>query len=84
MKNKDLIIASLEEAVEQLQETIEELRTDQDYEECELRIDLEHAYHHLNFGWHIRNVSEKEAGECSQENFVKWSKFPIGEIFEYE
>lgn len=84
MKNSDLIISNLEEAIEQLQETIAELRSDTEYDEGQLRIDLEHAYHHLNYGWHIRKVSEADASECSNENYVKWSKYPVGEILEYE
>lgn len=84
MKNRDLIISNLEEAIEQLQKTVAELRNNAEYDESQLRIDLEHAYHHLNFGWHIRQVSEAEAAECSQENHVKWSKYPAGEILEYE
>lgn len=84
MNNRDLIIANLEEAIEQLQETASEIRDDKEYDEGQLRIDLEHAYHHLNYAWHIRKASESEAAECSQENYVKWSKFPVGEILEYE
>ena len=84
MKNRDLIISNLEEAIEQLQETVNELRNDTEYDEGQLRIDLEHAYHHLNFAWHIRQASEAEAAECSQENYIKWSKHPVGEILEYE
>lgn len=82
MNNKELFIANLEEAVEQLPETIESLRTDRDYDESELKIDLGHAHHHLKFGWHTWNVAEEEVGECSQENFVQWSKFSVGEILE--
>jgi TolA-binding protein len=84
MKNRDLIIGNIEEAIEQLQDAVSELRNDQEYDEGQLRLDLEHAYHHLNYAWHIRTASEPEAAECSQENYVKWSKFPVGEILEYE
>ena len=84
MNNHDLIIANLEEAIDQLKETVSELRCDKEYSEEEVRIDLEHAYHHINYAWNIRLASESEVAECSQENFVKWSKFPVGEILEYE
>ena len=84
MKNRDLIISNLEEAAKQLEETVEELRDDTEYDEDQLRVDLEHAYHHLNYAWHIRKVSEEEATECSQENYVKWSKYPKEDILEYE
>lgn len=84
MRNRDLIRENFEEAIEQLQEIVKELRERAEYSEPELRIDLEHAYHHINYAWHIRNATESELTECSGENFSKWSKFPIGEISEYE
>lgn len=84
MKNRDLIAINLEEAIEQLQETAKELRENPEYSEIELQLDLEHAYHHLNYAWHIRSASEPEVAECSQENYAKWSKFPVGEINEFE
>ena len=84
MNNRQLIIDNLQEAIEQLQEIAAELANDQEYDEGQLRVDLEHAYHHINYAWHIRGVSESEAAECSEENYVKWSRFPVGEILEYE
>ena len=84
MRNKELIITNLEEAIEQLQETVKELRSDEEFSEPDLRIDFEHAYHHLNYAWHIRNASDRDLNEDHDENFVKWSKYPVGEILEYE
>ena len=84
MKNTDLIKANLEEAKEELESIISDIDTDSEYSEGELRLALEHAYHHLNYAWHIRNVDEKRAGECSQKDFVAWSKYPAGDIHEYE
>ena len=84
MRNKELIITNLEEAIEQLQESVEELRKNEDFSEPELRIDLEHAYHHLNYGWHVRDASDKDLDEDHDKNYVKWSKYPVGEILEYE
>jgi len=84
MKNIDLIVSNIEEAKEELEGLLKEIAADPEYDEVELRIGLEHAYHHLNFAWNIRNVEENRAGECSQEDYVKWSKYPAGEINEYE
>ena len=84
MKNRELIAINLEEAIEQLQEIVSELRQNSDFEEVELKINLEHAYHHVNFVWHIRKASEEEVAECSESNYIKWSKFPVGEINEYD
>lgn len=84
MKNRDLIAINLDEAIEQLQETAKELRENPDFSEIEFQLDLEHVYHHVNFAWHIRNETQEAAAECSEANYAKWAKFPIGEINEYE
>ena len=82
--NKQFIKSNISEAIEELQRIIEEIDQDDEYSEPEFSVAMEHAFHHLNFAWHIRNVSENEAGECSEDNFKKWSKFPVGELLEYE
>ena len=83
MNQREIILQNIAEAREQL-EAIEKSLLDPDYDECELRIELEHAYHHLNYAWNIRNESDTAVGRHSDENFAKWSKYPIGEIHEYE
>jgi hypothetical protein len=83
MIQREIILQNIAEAREQL-EAIEMSLLDPQYEECELRIDLEHAYHHLNYAWNIRNESMAALSRNSYDDFVKWSKFPAGEIQEYE
>lgn len=64
MKKCDLIISHLRECIGQLESTIECLESGLvrhrheplQYNEGHLQIDLAHAYHHMNFAWHIRNV----------------------------
>ena len=84
MKNIELIKQNISEAIEQLKEIESILLSGDEYEESSFSIDLGHAYHHLNFAWNIRHVSEQDAIECNKENFKKWSMFPIREISEYE
>ncbi|PHS11845.1 MAG: hypothetical protein COA86_18935 [Kangiella sp.] len=84
MKNKYLVIANIEEAMEQLQDTLSELQKDPEYSEIEFKIDLEHAYHHLNYAWNIRNIEDKEVDKNIDKNYAKWSKYPSGEMLEYE
>ncbi len=84
MKNKELIAINIEEAKEELENILSELVDNSEFSEVELKIALEHIYHHLNFSWNIRNVDEKIAVECSEQNFREWSKYPVGEILEYE
>lgn len=83
MKQREIILQSIVEAREQL-EAIEKSLRDPDYEECELQVDLEHAYHHLNYAWNVRSESDSALAAHSDEDFVKWSRFPIGEIHVYE
>jgi len=84
MKNRDLIASNIEEAKEELESILSDLAADSEYSEGEFQVALEHAYHHLNYAWHIRHVEEARARACSQEDFVNWSKYPSGDINEYE
>ncbi len=84
MNNCDLIISHLRECIGQLESTIECLESGLvrhrheplQYNEGHLQIDLAHAYHHMNFAWHIRNVSRERAIACECGDFEDWSKFP--------
>ena len=60
-----------------------DLAKDPEYDEVELKLALEHAYHHLNFAWHIRGVDKKRAVKCVKKDFINWSKYPVGDILEY-
>lgn len=84
MKNHRIIAENLAEAVEQLELTIARLRSETSISEEEFQIELEHAYHHLNFAWNVRNESVDKVNKCSDSDFAKWSKFPVGEMGEYE
>ncbi len=84
MKNRDLIKSNIEEAKGELESILSDLIVDSEYSEPEFQVALEHAYHHLNYAWHIRNVEPDRAAKCSQKDYIQWSKFPAGEISEYE
>ncbi len=43
-----------------------------------LEIDLRHAYHHMNFAWHIRRIDPQKYIHLSDRNFKRWGKFPAG------
>jgi len=72
-----------EEAIEQLQEIVNEIDSGPQYSESEFMVQLGHAYHHVNYAWHIRTASRDQATACSEADFVEWSKFPRDEILEY-
>lgn len=37
---------------------------------------MEHAYHHLNFGWNCRRFPEKRVIACARRDYVEWQIFP--------
>lgn len=66
------LIDELCEASEHLNELIERISNDPEYDEDYFRVDLGHIYAHLNRVWHTRNDPEYEIFENWDEN----SKFP--------
>ena len=82
MKQRKIILQNIVEAREQL-ESIEKSLLDPEYQECDFQIQLEHAYHHLNYAWNIRDESDVAVNAHTAEDFTRWSKFPIGEIEEF-
>jgi len=83
MNNQPEIRQSITEAREHL-ESIEKRLLDPDYSFGEFKVQMEHAFHDLNFAWNIHNATRAEIWECNKENYTKWSKFPVGEINEFE
>ena len=84
MKNKYWIHLNLEEAKMELDKIVLDIEKDDEYSEENLKIALEHVYHHLNFAWNIRNEDEEKIAKCLSEDFRKWSKYPIDDITEYD
>jgi hypothetical protein len=74
--NRDAILFHLREAKEELDRTIGEIEQKSDYDFGEYVVAMSHLFHHLNTAWNGRDMSEEEFGECSEENFEKWRKFP--------
>lgn len=74
--NKDYIIYNLKESLESLVSIIENIEKNEEYENGEYSVDMQHLYHHLNTAWNARNTSKLESEECSEENFGKWREFP--------
>lgn len=84
MHMRKIIISNLREAKFEIDSIIERLENEQNYTLGSFGVDLEHAYHHMNFAWNIRGVSDVNAViHLSHNNFIKWSKYPSSEIKEY-
>ena len=69
------ILYNIKDAREEL-ERIEKIIEGKGISEIELKVALEHAYHHLNFAWNIRHVPDKRHKKMSNEDFNEWSQFP--------
>ena len=74
--NRDYVLYNLKEAAEELERTVAEMAQDPEFDEGELRVAVEHAYHHINTAWNARNVSESRAKACSEKDFAEWRRFP--------
>ena len=44
--------------------------------ECSLFVDLEHAFHHLNWAWNCRHEEEERVWHFSDADAERWGKFP--------
>jgi hypothetical protein len=58
--NKHAILSNLTEALEQLRSTIENIKTDPEYEIGTYKVEMSHLYHHLNTAWNGRNCTDEE------------------------
>jgi hypothetical protein len=74
--NWEIILSNLAEAREQLEMIEARAKSGEPPAEGEFQIMLEHAYHHLNFAWHVRRVSTKRYSRLTDEEFNQWSRYP--------
>ena len=74
--NWQIIKSNIKEAREQLEKLERAISSDDPPDEVELQLMLEHAYHHLNFAWNIRDASTEQYASMTDEDFNRWGKFP--------
>ena len=63
------------EALVELQKVTSALESGPVSEE-EFEIAIEHAYHHLNTAWNSRSITDDQAKEHTDSDFVNWRRFP--------
>jgi len=74
--NWQIVLSNLTEAREELQQ-LEAMASDRNRRhEVKLEVGLSHAYHHLNFAWHIRHVKTSRYRHLTNQEFGRWGKFP--------
>ena len=73
--NKRWVLFHLTETIQELQKLTNTFASEAVSTE-EFEIAIEHAYHHLNTAWNSRSISDEEAREHGDSDFVNWRQFP--------
>jgi hypothetical protein len=73
--NRRIIASNLAEAIEELRR-LHDLASNGKLNETELKVGHCHAYHHLNFAWHIRHVPTAQYAALTNSQFKRWGKYP--------
>ena len=73
--NYVIIEGNLAEAIAQLQVLREDAKKHK-LGEVDFQIGLQHAYHHLNFAWHIRHVTTQQYKHLTTKLFNLWGRYP--------
>ena len=70
--NKQWIIFHLQEAQEEILNTIEQLGSEPEYSETDFEIAVAHMYNHLNTAWNSRSVDNDRTANSSDHDFFEW------------
>jgi len=76
LMNKQWVMFHLNEALEEIEMTIQDIKTDPEYDNGEYSVAITHMYHHLNTAWNSRDISDKQTEDIRENNFYKWRQFP--------
>ena len=74
--NKEWILLHLNEAREELTDTIQEMEQNPEYNFGEYFVAMMHLYNHLNTAWNSRDASPERVKACTAEEFERWRQFP--------
>lgn len=74
--NKDAVMFHLNEALKELQRTIRDIDTNDEYGREEFAVGRGHLYHQLNTAWNGQDASVERHRECAQKDFAEWRMFP--------
>jgi hypothetical protein len=74
--NAGIVLSNISEAREELEKIEELARSGEELEAGELIVMFGHAYHHMNFAWNARHVSDEKYRNLKGEDFNEWGKFP--------
>ena len=74
--NKEWIAFHLDEAAEQLRETVKRLSSEPGYSHSEFMVEISHAYHHINTAWNSRDASPEVVANHTNADYDEWQKMP--------
>ncbi|HEX8286196.1 MAG TPA: hypothetical protein VF588_22740 [Pyrinomonadaceae bacterium] len=74
--NPDVILSNVSEAREELEQIEALIRGGEELTEGELWVMFGHAYHHLNFAWNARRVTDAQYRNLTDKDFNAWGGFP--------
>ena len=75
--NWQIIKSNISEAKQELEKLESQIESGKKPDLVELQISLQHAYHHINFAWNVRNKTLKEYQKFTDKDFKKFGKYPI-------
>jgi hypothetical protein len=74
--NWKIIKSNISEARQELERIESLIESGELPHEVELQIMLQHAYHHINFAWNAKNISNKRYVNLTKADFNSFGKFP--------
>ena len=74
--NKEWIAFHLDEAAEQLRETVKKLSSEAEYSHADFLVEISHAYHHINTAWNSRDASPEAVANHTDADYDEWQKMP--------
>lgn len=78
----EVIGSNIAEAREELQTIEARIASGNPPDEVEFQVAMQHAYHHLNFAWNMRNYPLDWYANLTREDFDRWGQFPKDLAFE--
>jgi hypothetical protein len=74
--NAEIVLLNISEAREELEEIEALARSGEELDVGDLVVMFGHAYHHMNFAWNARHVSDEKYRNLTDADFNEWGKFP--------
>ena len=74
--NQTVVLFHLNEALQELEGTIERIENEPAYGIEDYRAAMGHLFHHLNTAWNGRNQTDEQFKKCRKKDFDKFRKFP--------